>query len=151
MPPRSRCSRSGFEAGDVYAVAVWPSLLNFVINRDFRRAALFLWMMPLPATRSNMLMASPTAVAATGWSPALMANSAFFTKVRAADRYGRFLARRRSATRMRFLADLLLATLIHLSLFVFISKGTPRRGATRTLPRWYQTWGWTSRAAQAPR
>lgn len=148
MPPRSKRIRCTDVPAATYAAAVWPSLLNFVINRDFRRAALFLWMMPLPATRSRILIASPTAVAATAWSPDLIANSAFFTKVRDADRYGRFLARRCSATRMRFFADLLFATLDHLSLFVSPFKGTPRRGAAITLLGWYQTYSLPSRAGQ---
>ncbi len=149
MPPRSPHIRINADLGGSYA-AVWLKLLNFAINRDFRRAALFLWMMPLPATRSSMLIASPTAVAAAVWSPALIASSAFFTNVRAADRYGRFLARRCSATRIRFFADLLLATLDHLSLSVSVFGGTPRRGAGVTLRRWYQTRPVTSRVAQVP-
>lgn len=40
------------------------SALNFFIKRDLRRAALFLWMIPLLATRSSMLVALPTADAA---------------------------------------------------------------------------------------
>lgn len=151
MPPRSPWVPRECDAGPSYAAAVWPSLLNFAISLDFRRAALFLWMMPLRATRSNMLMASPTAVDATVWSPARIANSAFFTNVRAADRYGRFLARRCSATRIRFFADLLLATPDNLSLSVPIFRGTPRRGAAGTLRRWYQTGCIPSRAARVRR
>lgn len=147
MPSHSSFCRPQCEGEPFYAAAVWSNLLNFAISRDFRRAALFLWMMPLLATRSNMLMASPTAVAATVWSPARIANSALFTNVRAADRYGRFLARRCSATRIRFFADLLFATLDHLSLTVSLFKGTPRRDAHETLSRWYQTRRMLSRAA----
>ncbi len=149
MAPHFSLCRREYVARTSYAVAVSPSLLNFAINRDFRRAALFLWMMPLPATRSKMLIASPTAVAAADWSPALIANSAFLTNVRAADRYGRFLARRCSATRIRFFADLLFATLSHLSLSVALFRGTPRRGAPVTLCRWYQTRRVASRTPRA--
>ena len=150
MQPRSPRSHYELVSRYVYAAAVCPKPLNFAINRDFRRAALFLWMIPLLATRSNMLIASPTAVAATAGSPALIANSAFFTYVRAADRYGRFRARRCSATRIRFFADLLLATLIHLSLFIDIVRDTPQRDAAGALRRWYQTPGMTSRMRQQP-
>ncbi len=88
--------------------------LNLAIKRDFRRAELFAWIMPLPATRSSTLIASPTAVAATVASPARIANSAFLTNVRAAERYERFRSRRLSETRIRFLDDLLFAKSLHL-------------------------------------
>lgn len=113
--------------------------LNFAIKRDLRRAALFLWMMPLPATRSSMLIASPTAVAAVAGSPTRIATSAFLTKVRAAVRYGRFRNRRRSATRMRFSADLLFAKVPHLVRITESAMGTPNSGPQAVTVRWYQT------------
>jgi hypothetical protein len=113
--------------------------LNFAIKRDLRRAALFLWMMPLPATRSSMLIASPTAVAATVASPARIATSAFLTYVRAAVRYGRFRSRRRSETRMRFSADLLFAKVPHLVCITESARGTPKSGPLAVTVRWYQT------------
>ena len=90
-------------------------------------------MTPLLATRSNMLIAAPTATVATAWSPAWIASSAFFTNVRAADRYGRFRARRRSDTLIRFFADLLFATIYHLSIHLLWLPDTPSSGARATL------------------
>lgn len=90
--------------------------LNLAIKRDFRRAALLGWIIPFPATRSNVLTAFCTAASAASASPARTANSAFFTNVRAIDRYGRFLNRFRSATRMRFKAVLLFANEFHPSI-----------------------------------
>src|SRR5262249_34716272 len=77
--------------------------------RDLRRAALFLWMTPLFATRSRTLAASRVAASAATGSPAAIASSAFFTKVRAEVRNGLFCSRLRSATRILFLADFELA------------------------------------------
>ena len=143
MPP-SRGNPGPYAEG-----ATGPMRLNLDISRDLRRAALFLWMMPLPATRSSMLIASPTAVAATVGSPARIASSAFLTKVRAADRYGRLRCRRRSATKMRFFADLLFANPLHPSLNHQPSPDTPRPGARQTLPACYQTAGAGSTADPA--
>jgi hypothetical protein len=110
--------------------------LNFAINRDLRRAALFGWMTPLPATRSSMLIASPTAVAATSALPPRIATSAFFTYVRAADRYGRFRTRFRSDTKMRFFADLLFANLNHP---VMCTKHRPTFSAGTTVASYQKT------------
>ena len=113
MPPRSQISqniRYSWNSKRVYA----PNRFNLVINRDLRRAALFLWIMPFPATRSSMLIASPTAVDAVVESPARIASSAFFTNVRADVRNGRLRRRRRSATRIRFFAESLFAKVVHL-------------------------------------
>ena len=70
--------------------------------------------MPLPATRSRTLTATATASAAAAWSPLSMVISAFLTKVLADETYGRLRTRRRSATRIRFSADLLFANCHHL-------------------------------------
>jgi hypothetical protein len=83
--------------------------LYFAISRDFRRAALFLWITPLLATRSSMLTAARVAACAVSGSPAAIATSAFLTKVRADVRNGLLRAARRAATRIRFFADFELA------------------------------------------
>src|SRR3954469_96694 len=83
------------------------------IRRDLRRAALFLWITSLSATRSSTLTASRVAASAVATSPEAIATSAFFTNVRASVRSGLFSSRRRSATRMRFFDDLELANPIN--------------------------------------
>ncbi len=100
---RCSASRAGFYAAA--ATNAW----YLAINRDFRRAALFLWMTSLSATRSSTLTASRMAASAVATSPEAMATSAFFTKVRASVRNGLFSSRRRSATRIRFFDDFELA------------------------------------------
>ncbi len=79
------------------------------IRRDLRRAALFLWITSLSATRSRTLTASNVAASAAATSPDAIATSAFFTNVRASVRSGLFSSRRRSATRIRFFDDFELA------------------------------------------
>lgn len=137
MPPRLDMALKTRANECVYALM----RLNFDINRDFRRAALFRWMMPLPATRSNMLIASPTAVVAVSASPARIANSAFFTNVRAAVRNGRLRRRRRSATRMRFFAESLFAKVVHLINWSLNALSASRKIARllATTGQWYQT------------
>ena len=81
----------------------------FAINRDLRRAALFLWITSLSATRSSTRTASRVAASAASTSPDAIATSAFFTNVRASVRSGLFSSRRRSATRIRFFDDFELA------------------------------------------
>ena len=81
----------------------------FAMRRDLRRAALFLWMTSLSATRSRTLTASNVAASAASTSPDAIATSAFFTNVRASVRSGLFSSRRRSATRIRFFDDFELA------------------------------------------
>src|SRR5215212_11809168 len=81
----------------------------FAIRRDLRRAALFLWITSLSATRSSTLTASNIAASAAVRSPDAIATSAFFTNVRASVRSGLFSSRRRSATRIRFFDDFELA------------------------------------------
>jgi hypothetical protein len=81
----------------------------FAMRRDLRRAALFLWITSLSATRSSTLTASNVAASAALTSPDAIATSAFFTKVRASVRSGLFSSRRRSATRIRFFDDFELA------------------------------------------
>ena len=88
---------------------VATSAWNFAISRDLRRAALFLWITSLSATRSSTLIASSVAASAALQSPDAIATSAFFTKVRASVRSGLFSSRRRSATRIRFFDDFELA------------------------------------------
>src|SRR5215217_6123817 len=94
--------------GGCYAEAA-TNAWYFAIRRDLRRAALFLWITSLSATRSSTLTASNVAASATLTSPAAIAISAFFTKVRASVRSGLFSSRRRSATRIRFFDDFELA------------------------------------------
>lgn len=139
MPPMPTLSWNRKPVPAEIAYAVVAIRLNFAIKRDLRRAALFLWMMPLPATRSSMLIASPTAVDAIVASPARIATSAFLTNVRAAVRYGRFRSRRRSATRMRFSADLLFAKVPHLVQITHFATGTPNLSPLAATWRWYQT------------
>ena len=98
---------NGAESSTYSAAA--DNALSRAIKRDLRRAALFLWMIPFPATRSSTAIASRTVSAAIVWSPSSIVNRAFFTYVFAAERYGWLRARLRSATRIRFSADLLLA------------------------------------------
>src|SRR5687768_10399166 len=81
----------------------------FAISRDLRRAALFLWITSLSATRSRTLIASNVAASAAVTSPEAIATSAFLTNVRASVRSGLFSSRRRSATRIRFFDDFELA------------------------------------------
>src|SRR5262249_12822930 len=80
-----------------------------------------------------------TAVAATWASPARIATSAFLTNVRAADRYGRFRCRRRSATRIRFSADLLFANVPHLVRVSNYTTGTPKERPRAATCGCYQT------------
>jgi hypothetical protein len=134
VPPRARSDR---DRRRNYADAL--NRLNFAIKRDLRRAALFLWMIPLPATRSSILTASLTAAAAAAGSPARIANSAFLTYVRAAVRNGRFRCRRRSETRMRFSADLLFAKAPHLNSIASSAAGTPNGSPPAVSKGWYQT------------
>jgi hypothetical protein len=102
--------------GRPYGMRVWgayadaaTNALYFAMSRDLRRAALFLWMTSLSATRSSTLTASNVAALAASTSPDAIATSAFFTNVRASVRSGLFSSRRRSATRMRFFEDFELA------------------------------------------
>ena len=97
----------GFLSEEIYADAA--NALYFAIKRDLRRAALFLWMTSLSATRSSTLTASKVAALAASTSPDAMATSAFLTNVRASVRSGLFSSRRRSATRIRFFDDFELA------------------------------------------
>src|SRR5512147_2121334 len=76
------------------------------MSRDFRRAALFLWITPLFATRSSTLTASSVAAFAASTLPEPIACSAFFTELRASVRNGLFRAACRAATRIRFFEDL---------------------------------------------
>jgi len=92
----------------LYAVAA-TNAWYFAIRRDLRRAALFLWITSLSATRSSTLTAANVAASAALTSPDAMATSAFFTKVRASVRRGLFSSRRLSATRIRFFDDFELA------------------------------------------
>ena len=104
--------RSGVCGEGSYADAA-SSAWYFAISRDLRRAALFLWITSLSATRSSTLTASNMAASAALRSPDAMAASAFFTNVRASVRSGLFSSRRRSATRIRFFDDFELAKLVN--------------------------------------
>lgn len=108
-----RARRCAFRCLECYEGGALRAL-SLATRRDLRRAALLGWIIPLPATRSSTLIATATASVAAAWSPLAMVVSAFLTKVRADDTYGRLWTRRRSATRIRFSADLLLATIYHL-------------------------------------
>src|SRR5918994_3970354 len=98
----------GIRGGDFYADAA-TNAWYFAIKRDLRRAALFLWITSLSATRSRALTASNVAASAAPTSPDAIATSAFLTNVRASVRSGLFSSRRRSATRIRFFEDFELA------------------------------------------
>lgn len=136
MPPLNALMSLQARGTPAYAEVPLIMRLNFAISRDLRRAALFLWMMPLTATRSSMLIAARTASAAACASPERIAASAFLTKVRAAVRYGRFRWRRRSATRWLFSADLLFAKVTHLMIMVQPQAGTPMDGPLTASQRW---------------
>ncbi len=138
---------------ECYAASGVVILLNFAIRRDFRRAALLGWITPLPATRSNTLTAAITALLAASSSPPRIASSAFFTKDRAIDRYGRFRARFRSAMRIRLRADLLLAKEIHPSFTGYTCsdiRGRPP-GSPKAPREWYQCRFVSSSAERYPR
>src|SRR5918998_2519279 len=98
----------GIRRGECYAEAA-TNAWYFAIKRDLRRAALFLWITSLSATRSSTRTASNVAASAALTSPDAIATSAFFTNVRASVRSGLFSSRRRSATRIRFFEDFELA------------------------------------------
>ena len=132
-----------------YAVAD-ARALYFAIKRDLRRAALFLWMTPLLATRSSTLTASTVAACAASASPAAIATSAFLINVRASVRSGLLRSRRRSEMRIRFFDDFELANCVHPSLQWWkihdhdsfcahaqdsLSYQTARPGSTRDVPR----------------
>jgi hypothetical protein len=70
--------------------------------------------------------------------------------VRAAVLNGRLRARRRSATRMRFSADLLFAKVSHLISVVVGAAGTQKRGPLAVTTRWYQTSGAGTRTTHSP-
>lgn len=111
------------------AAASW---LYRAIKRDLRRAALFLWMMPLPAARSSMLIAACTASVEVSCSPSAIASRAFRTKVFAAERYDWFRKRRRSPTRIRFNADFEFAKIDRLSAFPKRATPVPEFNTKRT-------------------
>lgn len=116
-------------------------LWSLAIKRDFRRAALLRWITPLLWTRSSMLTAFATACFAASISPERIAISAFLTKERAIERYGRFRARLRSAVLIRFNAALLLANTIHPSSLsnCYPTWCTMTPDTRNTAPRgWYQ-------------
>jgi len=125
----------------LYATAecsAW-NLLSLAISRLLRRAALFLWMTPLLATRSNVLIACLTASIASGVDPSVMTCSARRTDDRASVRCGLLRRRWRSETRIRFFADFELAN----ALYPFpANHGTHNSKIDGTLCRltgqWYQ-------------
>ena len=101
---RHRKLRYGKRGEKRYAEAA-TSAWYFAMSRDLRRAALFLWITSLSATRSSTLTASNVAASAAATSPEAIATSAFLTNVRASVRSGLFSSRRRSPTRIRFFDD----------------------------------------------
>jgi hypothetical protein len=105
----SRRSLSFGYCGERFYADAATSAWYFAMRRDLRRAALFLWITSLSATRSSTLTASNVAASAALTSPDAIATSAFFTNVRASVRSGLFSSRRRSATRIRFFDDFELA------------------------------------------
>ena len=126
--------------GWAYAVAsaALRSPFSFAINRDLRRAALFLWMMPLPATRSSTLIAFNTAASEVASSPSAIAASALRTEVRAAVRNGLLRWRRRSATLIRFSDDFLFAKTAHPSLLRIPMRSTKLGAGTAPTAGCYQ-------------
>ena len=105
----SRSHRIAARRVSCYAVAA-TRLLYFAISRDLRRAALFLWITSLSATRSSTLTAS--SVAAFGRAqrrqrrslPRPSSRTCALLCVAACSR-----SRRRSVTRIRFFDDFELA------------------------------------------
>ena len=80
------------------------------IKRDLRRAAALGWMIPFWAALSSARTAART-TSATSSPPALTDVLAFLKKVRTDDRAAWLRAVRRSAWRIAFCAELVLATL----------------------------------------
>lgn len=81
--------------------------LNFFMRRDFRLAALFLWMTPFSAALSKALIAALTAAAA--WSERrAISFSAFLIRVLARERIGLLYSLRLWATLRALSADLVL-------------------------------------------
>lgn len=78
--------------------------LSFFIRRDFLRAALFRWIIPLLAALSSRITACRTASSESA-RPLRMASSAFRIIVFTNDRYITLRIRFRSFERTRFLAD----------------------------------------------
>lgn len=95
----------------------FSSLARRFINLLFRRAALFLWMVPFSAALSSTLTASNVAWRASSASPASREIRAFLTNVRAAPRSIRFCTRRLSFCRLRLIADLMFAKIASKSIF----------------------------------
>jgi hypothetical protein len=83
------------------------SAFSFFINRDLRRAALFLCKIPLPAALSSALIAARTASASGLF--AKMPVSAFLIIVFTRDLYATLRACLRAFVRMRFFADFVFA------------------------------------------
>ena len=78
------------------------------MRRDLRRAAWFLWMMPLPAALSRAEMARTTASAESSL-PVAICVCADFTYVLRAERTGLLRARLRAEERILLSADLIFA------------------------------------------
>lgn len=81
----------------------FEALFKRFASRDLRREALFLWMIPLVAARSNEAIALATTAVASVGSVAIAA-TARFTAVRVRVRTRRLMTRRRSWTRAAFVA-----------------------------------------------
>ena len=78
-------------------------------SREMRRAAAFLWMMPLDAALSSVRTAAWTVCLAAGGSPWAMASRAFFTADLRPVRTCTFLVRRFWDCRLRFSAERIFA------------------------------------------
>lgn len=150
VPPASRAVSLSEQPAPNYAASAAFSWCSFAINRDLRRAALFLWMTPLLATRSNVLIAAATAAAAIASSPAVIASLAFRTVLRAVVRCGWFRNRRRSATRIRFNADLLFANPNRPLLSHPVAGSHTHSAAFASPSPWYQSSPVPSRARKTP-
>jgi hypothetical protein len=112
VAPRLAPVEVAFAAGFLSAAAgfsVTDSECNRDISRDLRRAAALRWMMPFCAALSSARTASRTC-SATSSLVLPTAALAFLKCVRTADRAAWLRAVRRSAWRIAFCADLVLAT-----------------------------------------
>jgi len=86
--------------------------LSILINRDLRRAALFLWMIPFSAALSRALTASLTISLASSILPSAMSFLAFLMKVRARERNIWLRSLLLAELLMRFFADAVFAKVL---------------------------------------
>ncbi len=105
-----RRSVSGYPDGDL-TYRPCRDRLNFFISRDLRRAALFLWITPLTAALSSLVMAARTA--SSSGVPLKIVCSALRTSVLTCDLYIWFRNRLCSFERIRFFAELVFAKVLN--------------------------------------